>query len=458
MNKTHIDVAEFQQRRYRLLAQMPANSVALIPAAKEVTRSRDTEFLFCQDKDFFYLSGFHEPDALLVLVKGDSADTPEKVAANLDVNESILFCRDKDPQAEIWHGRRIGPEVAQSEYGVQHTYGLSELEQVMPMYVNGRSSLYFAQGQDKVFDDMVFAILDILRNGAKQGFSAPGTLQDIRPIVAEMRLLKSDAELAIMRSANEISGNAHQRAMKFCQPGKFEYQVEAEILHEFASNGARTAAYGSIVGGGENATILHYTDNQDVLLDGELLLIDAGAELCGYAADITRTFPVSGKFSSEQAALYNLVLESQNAAIATIKPGSNFAAANDAANQVLTKGLHQLGILQGSLEQLLEENACKQYFIHGLGHWLGLDVHDVGDYQMDENRRQLRPFEPGMVMTIEPGIYIDAEAQVEERWKGIGIRIEDNILVTESGYENLTVNAAKTVEEIESLMATANKA
>lgn len=453
MNKTHIDLTEYQQRRNRLLAQMPANSVALIPAAKEVTRSRDTEFLFCQDKDFFYLSGFHEPDALLVLVKGDASNTAEQVAANVEVNESILFCRDKDPQAEVWQGRRVGPEAAQDEYGLQHTYGLSELEQVLPMYINAQQSLFFAQGQDKTFDEMIFAILDILRNGVKQGFSAPASLHDIRPMLAEMRLIKSDAELDIMRSANEISGNAHQRAMKFTKPGKFEYQVEAEILHEFASNGARTAAYGSIVGGGENATILHYTDNQDVLLDGELLLIDAGAELCGYAADITRTFPVNGKFSDEQAALYNLVLESQLAAIDTIKPGSNFAIANDAANEVLTRGLHQLGILSGDIDELIAENACKQYFIHGLGHWLGLDVHDVGDYQMDENRRQLRSFEPGMVMTIEPGLYIDAEADVEERWKGIGIRIEDNILVTANGHENLTVNAPKTIAEIESLMA-----
>ncbi|WP_394174246.1 Xaa-Pro aminopeptidase [Thalassotalea litorea] len=453
MTKTHIDVSEFQNRRHRILAQMPVNSIALFPAAKEVTRSRDTEFLFCQEKDFFYLSGFHEPDALLVLIKGDDADTASDVAANSDANECILFCRDKDPQAEVWHGRRVGPEVAQSEFGLEHAYGLSELEQVLPLYLNGRDALYFAQGQFKEFDDMVFAILDILRNGVKQGFTAPVSMHDTRPMLAEMRLIKSDAELAIMRSANEISGNAHQRAMTFCQPGKFEYQVEAEILHEFASNGARTAAYGSIVGGGENATILHYTDNQDVLLDGELLLIDAGAELCGYAADITRTFPVGGTFSAEQAALYNLVLESQLAAIETIKPGSNFAIANEAANNVLTRGLHRLGILKGSIETLLEENACKQYFIHGLGHWLGLDVHDVGDYHMDENRRQLRPFEPGMVMTIEPGLYIDADADVDERYKGIGIRIEDNILVTENGHENLTVNAPKTIADIESLMA-----
>nr|WP_228445488.1 Xaa-Pro aminopeptidase [Thalassotalea sp. HSM 43] len=440
MKHTRIEVTEFVERRQRVLAQMPDNSVALIPANKEVTRSRDTEFLFCQDKDFYYLTGFHEPDALLVLVKGDET-------------ESILFCRDKDPAQEVWHGRRVGAEKAQEAFKLDHTYTLDELEQVLPMYINGTESLLFAQGADKEFDSMVFAILDILRAGFKQGFSAPGTLIDIRPIIHEMRLFKSAAEINIMREANVISGNAHSRAMTFAKHGTFEYQVEAEILHEFASNGARAAAYGSIVGGGENATILHYTDNDEVLIDEELLLIDAGAELSGYAADITRTFPVSGKFTAEQKALYNVVLEAQNATIAAIKPGNNFAQLNNIACEVLTRGLYDLGLLSGDLQQLIEEKACKQYFIHGLGHWLGLDVHDVGDYQMDEHKNQLRAFEPGMVMTIEPGLYIDAEAEVGENYQGLGIRIEDNILVTADGHENLTVNVPKTVDEIEALMA-----
>ncbi|WP_371189570.1 Xaa-Pro aminopeptidase [Thalassotalea maritima] len=440
MKHTRIDVAEFIERRERVMAQMPNNAVALIPANKEVTRSRDTEFLFCQDKDFYYLTGFHEPDALLVLVKIDGQQ------------ESILFCRDKDPQQEVWHGRRVGAEKAEEVFKFDLTYTLDELEQVLPMYINGRDTLLFAQGAQPEFDSMVFACLDILRNGFKQGFTAPTTIIDIRPIIHEMRLIKSAAEIEIMREANVITGNAHTRAMKFTKHGVFEYQVEAEILHEFASNGARTAAYGSIVGGGENATILHYTDNDEVLIDEELLLIDAGAELSGYAADITRTFPVSGKFNTHQAALYNVVLDAQNAVIEQIKPGITFAALNDVACEVLTKGLYELGILTGDLNQLIAEKACKQYFIHGLGHWLGLDVHDVGDYQMNEDKQQMRAFEPGMVLTIEPGLYIDAEANVDENYQGLGIRIEDNILVTETGHENLSVNVVKTVEDIEALM------
>ncbi|WOH39258.1 Xaa-Pro aminopeptidase [Thalassotalea fonticola] len=439
MKHTKIDVSEFVARREKLLAQMPDNSVALIPANKEVTRSRDTEFLFCQDKDFYYLTGFHEPDALLVLVKGDEF-------------ESVLFCRDKDPEQEVWHGRRVGAEKAQTDYAFDLTYTLDELEQVLPMYINAKQTLLFAQGAQDEFDRLVFACLDVLRGGAKQGLSAPNTIVDTRNMIDEMRLIKSDAEIQVMREANVISGNAHKRAMEFTKQGVFEYQVEAEILHEFASSGARTAAYGSIVGGGENATILHYTDNDEVLIDDDLLLIDAGAELAGYAADITRTFPVNGKFNTEQAALYNLVLKSQMAAIAAIKPGANFAELNDIVNVVLTEGLLELGLLEGDLDSLIEDKACKKYFIHGLGHWLGLDVHDVGDYHMDENRRQLRSFEPGMVMTIEPGLYIDSDAAVDDKWQGLGVRIEDNILVTDTGYENLTVNAPKTISDIEAVM------
>ncbi|MEW6998412.1 Xaa-Pro aminopeptidase [Colwelliaceae bacterium BS250] len=444
---TRIDVNEFVNRRQALLAKMPNNSVALIPAAKEVTRSRDTEFLFCQDKDFYYLTGFHEPDALLVLVKGDSNVYGE--------DESILFCRDKDPQQEVWHGRRIGAEAAESEFAFDVTYVLDELEQILPMYINAKDALLFAQGSDSEFDRLVFACIDVLRGGGRQGLSAPNTTIDIRDLIHEMRLIKSTAEISVMRAANIISGNAHKRAMQHSKQGLFEYQIEAEMLHEFAYNGARSAAYSTIVGGGENATILHYTDNNEVLMDGELLLIDAGAELCGYAADITRTFPVSGKFSDAQAKLYNLVLKAQLAAIDTIKPGSNLAIANKVANDILTQGLYDLGLLTGDIEQLIRDKACKQFFIHGLGHWLGLDVHDVGDYQVDAERNQLRSFEPGMVMTIEPGLYIDAMADVDEDYQGIGIRIEDNILVTEIGYENLTVNAPKTIADIEAVMAEA---
>jgi Xaa-Pro aminopeptidase len=266
-------------------------------------------------------------------------------------------------------------------------------------------------------------------------------------------LHKSNAELDIMRQVNVISGGAHQRAMQKTKAGKFEYQIEAELLHEFATNGARYPAYSSIVAGGDNANILHYTDNDDVLNDGDLLLIDAGGELAGYAADITRTFPVNGKFTAAQQVIYQLVLDSQNLAIAAIKPEQNLAELNRIVCDFLTRGLHDLGILKGNLNILLVQRACKKYFIHGLGHWLGLDVHDVGDYHASQQREQLRPFVAGMVMTIEPGIYIAKNDQtVDEKWRGIGVRIEDNVLVTETGYENLTVNAPKTIAEIEALM------
>ena len=269
-----------------------------------------------------------------------------------------------------------------------------------------------------------------------------------------MRLHKSTAELDIMRQVNVISGAAHQRAMQVAQAGKFEYQIEAELLHEFAINGARYPAYGTIVAGGDNANILHYTDNDDPLNDGDLLLIDAGGELAGYAADITRTFPVSGKFSAEQKIIYQLVLDSQNLAIALIKPNQNFAELNRIVGDFLTQGLYDLGILKGNLTLLLAQKACKKYFIHGLGHWLGLDVHDVGDYQSNQQREQLRPFAVGMVMTIEPGLYIPlSDLSVDKKWRGIGVRIEDNILVTASGFENLTVNAPKTIVDIEAVMA-----
>ncbi len=440
MNKhTRIDVTEFVKRRFDLMAQMPENSVALIPAGKEVTRSRDTEFLFCQDKDFYYLTGFHEPDALLVLVKSIEC-------------ESILFCRAKDPEQEVWHGRRVGAEQAESEFNFDVTYELAELEQILPLYINNRDAVLFAQGSNSEFDSLVFACLDILRGAGKQGLTAPKTIIDIRDLIHEMRLIKSPSEIKVMREANEISANAHKRAMQASEQGLFEYQIEADILHEFAYNGARSAAYGSIVAGGENATILHYTDNDEVLMSDELVLIDAGAELAGYAADITRTFPVNGKFTKHQAQLYNLVLAAQEAVIASIKPGSNFAIANDIANTVLTTGLYELGILTGDLKQLIIDKASKQYFIHGIGHWLGLDVHDVGDYQINEDRQQVREFQPGMVLTIEPGLYFDGEANVDENYQGIGIRIEDNILVTEAGYENLSVNAPKTVSDIEAIM------
>lgn len=444
IKNTLLSVAEFCQRRNDFIAQMPVNSIALISAGQEVTRSNDTEYPFCQNKHFYYLTGFNEPDAILALIKGDEATAAQ----------SVLFSREKDHQQEIWHGRRVGQVQAVDVYQFNKCFSLAEIdEQLLPLMA-GKTALLICQHEQKAFQQQVLSWLAEIKKAARTGVKAPTSLIDCSTLLDEMRLHKSNAELDIMRQVNLISGGAHQRAMQQTKAGKFEYQIEAELLHEFSTNGARYPAYSSIVAGGDNANILHYTDNDDVLNDGDLLLIDAGGELAGYAADITRTFPVNGKFTAAQQVIYQLVLDSQNLAIAAIKPEQNLAELNRIVCDFLTRGLHDLGILKGNLNILLVQRACKKYFIHGLGHWLGLDVHDVGDYHANQQREQLRPFVAGMVMTIEPGIYIPKNDQtVDEKWRGIGVRIEDNVLVTATGYENLTVNAPKTIAEIEALMA-----
>lgn len=437
---TLLPLSEFTQRRNKFIQQMPENSIALFTAAKEVTRSNDTEYPFCQDKNFYYLTGFNEPDAILVLIKAAC-------------EQSILFCRDKDPQAEIWHGRRVGAVKAQQEYGFTQCFTLAELDYQLPELIANKTYLLYCQTTNTDFAQQVHTWLNKVKQQIKKGIKAPKCLMDANDIVHEMRLIKSECELALMRQVNNISVQAHQRAMEKTRIGAYEYQIEAELLHEFARHGARFAAYNSIVAGGDNANILHYTDNSDRLKDNELLLIDAGGELAGYAADITRTFPINGKFNPQQKALYELVLAAQNQTIAIIKPEVTFAQLNDLANKILTTGLFELGILTGELDVLIAEKACKKYFIHGLGHWLGLDVHDVGDYQTDKNKQQLRPFQAGMVLTIEPGLYIPKhDMDVAEKWRGIGIRIEDNIVVTDQGHENLSKNAPKSVVDIEAVM------
>ena len=442
IKNTLLPLSEFTTRRQQFFQQMTDNSIALFSAAKELTRSNDTEFPFCQNKNFYYLTGFNEPDALLVMVKADGSE------------KSILFCREKNELAEVWHGRRFGPQAAAKTFGFDDSYTNDELAVRLPELLENKTQLLYCIGTDTDFELQVQSWLKVIKSKVKLGKKIPETIVDAAPIVHEMRLIKSDAELDIMRKANVISGNAHRRAMEKTAVGKNEYQIEAEIHHEFARNGARHPAYGTIVAGGDNGNILHYTENEDVLNDNECLLIDAGCELAGYAADITRTFPHNGKFTEAQKVIYQLVLESQELAINAIKPGASFAELNDIVCQHFNKGLHELGILKGDLADIEQENGCKKYFIHGLGHWLGLDVHDVGDYQADENKRQLRPFEPGMIMTIEPGIYIPSnDMAVEEKWRGIAVRIEDNILVTADGFENFTVNAPKTIDEIESVMA-----
>jgi Xaa-Pro aminopeptidase len=437
-----IELSEFSSRRQKLLAALQANSICIIPAAHLVTRSRDTEYPFRQDSYFQYLTGFPEPEAWLVL--SNSIEQQQQPNAL-----SILFCLDKDPSAEIWHGRRYGPKAAKTGFGFDLTFNLEELEEKLIELVDGHQNLYFAQGHSPDTDAQIFSILEELRAAPKQSKTAPGNIVDVRPILDEMRLYKSPAEASLMRVASAISCAAHIRAMQFSQAGKFEYQLQAEIHHEFAMQGAREPAYGSIVGSGHNACILHYTENSDQLKNGDLVLIDAGCEMQGYAADITRTFPVSGRFSVAQKQLYHLVLDSQLAAFELIKPGSNIKLASDRAIAVITEGLIELGILQGELAANIEQQKYREFFMHGLSHWLGLDVHDVGNYKIDGLER---PFEPGMVLTVEPGIYISPDSKVDKRWRGMGIRIEDNLLITESGHENLTEAAPKNMDDIENLM------
>lgn len=438
---SQLPLSDYAKHRAAFMAKLPNNSIALFPAASELTRSNDTEYAFCQNKNFFYLTGFNEPDALLVLLKNEQGQ-----------NKSILFSLPKDALHEIWQGRRIGQIKAVQDYGVDESFEVTDVENLLPDYLDGKNQVLFGFN-DQDFAAQVFTWLNQVKSNLRQGAKTPQHLADADPIVAELRLIKTENELALMRQANHISGLAHQRAMQKCQVGKFEYQMEAEILHEFARHGARHPAYASIVAGGDNANILHYTDNSDVLKNNELLLIDAGAELSGYAADITRTFPVNGQFTVEQKAIYQLVLDAKNLAINAIKPGMSFAKLNVLTNAFLTQGLVDLGIIEGDLTELISDKKVKEYFIHGLGHWLGLDVHDVGDYHINTDREQLRAFEVGMVMTIEPGIYIPlSDSSVEAKWRGIGVRIEDNIAVTATGFENLTANSPQTIEDIEALM------
>ncbi len=435
-----MSVAHFVQRRAKVAALMPLNSVLLVPAAVEITRSRDTEFSFRQDSDFYYLTGFVEPDALLILQKNASGELSE-----------LLLCRPKDQLAEIWQGRRFGPVKASSDFGLP-AQSLAELDTELLAAVNQKQTLIYAQGVYPAFDEKVFTLLATLRKYPKRGYLAPVQLQDFRPLIAELRLIKDEAEIALMQQAGRISAQAHSQAMQQCRPGMWEYQLEAIIRYQFAMQGARDCAYNTIVGGGGNGCILHYTDNNCQLQDGDLVLIDAGCELQGYAADITRTFPVNGKFSPAQAALYQVVLNAQYAACAQVKPGNSSKDTVAAALYELTKGLLELGILQGDLTELIEQQACKQYFIHGLGHWLGLDVHDVGAYKVADAER---PFEPGMVLTIEPGLYIPAGSACDEKWWDLAVRIEDDLLVIKEGHLNLTDTVPKEIAAIEQLMAAA---
>ncbi len=430
---------EYARRRTHLLASLPAGSAALVAAATLKTRNRDAEFAFRQDSDFYYLTGFNEPDAILLLLPGRAE------------GEAVMFCPPRDPQMEIWTGYRAGPEGCVRNFGMDQAFELEHLDAQLPELLDGRLRLYYALGQNETLDTRVRGWVNAVRAKARQGAQPPQELVQLDTLLHEQRLFKSEAELEIMRRAGDISAAAHVQAMQICAPGMSEYQLEAEITAHCMREGARFQAYSPIVGGGANGCILHYIDNMDLLHDGDLVLIDAGCELDNYASDITRTFPVNGRFSPQQAELYQLVLDTQLACIDAIRPGVLWNDIHELSVRVLTEGLVRLGLLQGKTDTLIEEGAYRRFYMHRVGHWLGMDVHDVGDYKQNGD---WRPLEPGMVMTVEPGLYIAPDDEsVAPQWRGIGIRIEDDVVITERGCEVLTDGVPKQIADIEALMA-----
>jgi len=433
-------MSEFESRRMSFFEQMNDNSLAIFFAADEKIRNNDSEYRFRQSSDFYYLSGLNEPDACLVLLKTNSAP------------KSILFNRSKDKLQEIWHGYRLGQKAAVNELYFNEAYQIDELLEKLPLFLNGITTVYFPIFQDDRLHTVLTEVMTEMRTDKRKGVIIPEQFIDSLPMLHEMRLIKSEAEIALLSEAAEISAAGHIRAMQECRPGMWEYQLQSEVEYEFAQQGTRDIAYNSIVAGGENACILHYTNNNRQLRDGQLVLIDAGAEYQGYAGDITRTFPVNGHFSEHQAMLYQLVLDIQVRAISQVRPGASLFDINQNVIKQMIDGLIELDILEGDPEELIKQQAYMDFYMHGIGHYLGLDVHDVGEYGTKDNPRLL---EPGMVVTIEPGLYISQDADVDDVWKQIGIRIEDDVLVTEFGGEVLTADVPKSINEIEALMADA---
>ncbi|MEQ8858341.1 MAG: Xaa-Pro aminopeptidase [Pseudomonadales bacterium] len=428
--------AEYARRRAALMGMMTPGSVAVVPAAAVRLRNRDTEYLFRQDSDFLYLTGFAEPDAVLVLAPGRSH------------GEVILFCRDRDPRRELYDGERLGPERAVCGLGIDDAFPIADMDEILPGMLEGRERIYMTLGEYPDFDNRVLHWVNSIRAREAGGAVPPGEFVALKHLLHELRLYKSAAEIRIMREAARITCRAHRRAMAACRPGMTELALEAELMHEFLSQGARAPAYPSIVGGGRNACVLHYTDNRAVLRKSDLVLIDAGCEYRNYAADVTRTFPVSGRFNRSQQALYEVVLEANRAAIAACRPGARFKAPHEAAVRVMVDGLLSLKLLKGDADEIVEREGYRAFCPHNTSHWLGSDVHDVGDYRVEGASREL---EPGMVLTIEPGIYLppgETTAHLPPRWRGLGVRIEDDVLITRKGHEVLTAEAPKTVAEV----------
>lgn len=434
--------SEFKQRRQNLIKQIGKGNIALINSASKKIRNKDIEFSFRQDSSFYYLTGFNEADSLAVFIPGRK------------LGEYILFCHEFDEEKALWEGANAGLAGAVEYYQADVAFAISDIDNILPKMLQNKSKVFYSFGCDSKFDARLLKWIDNLTKQSRNGIEAPRELVSLEYILHEMRLFKSPEELKLMRKAADISCIAHKRAMQNCKAKMYEYQIEAELVHEFMSHGLRASAYPAIVASGQNACVLHYTDNHTCLKTGDLLLIDAGAECNYYAADITRTFPISGKFSSVQKQLYQLVLDAQYAAIAQIKPGVLCNLPHKVSVQILTQGLVRLGLLTGEVEKLIKAKKYKQFYQHKIGHWIGMDVHDVGAYKLNG---EWRKFEPNMVLTIEPGLYIPKHCKtVATKWRGLGIRIEDEVLVTQQGCEVLTQSLVKEIDAIESLMQSTN--
>lgn len=436
--QTGLAAAEFARRRKQLMRMVGNDAILVLPAAPERVRSHDTHYPYRQDSDFWYLCGFPEPEAVLVLVPGRRH------------GEVLLFCRERDPERESWDGPRAGQEGAVEDYGMDDAYPIDDLDEILPGLLEGRSRVYYHFGRDADFDLKLIGWVRHVRAQVRQGAQPPHEFLELGHLLHDLRLFKSKDELRLMQRAADISIEAHRAAMRAARPGIHEYELQADVERVFRANDA-WPAYGSIVGAGANACVLHYRANNGVAKDGDLVLIDAGAEFRGYASDITRTFPVNGRFSPAQRALHDLVGQAQQAALARAMPGQPYEAGHLAAVEVLTEGLLRLGLLKGSLERNLAEGHYRRFYRHKTGHWLGLDVHDVGDYRIEGESRLL---EPGMVFTIEPGLYVSPDdTSVAEKWRGIGIRTEDDVVITEQGHRVLTDGLARSADEIEAAMA-----
>ena len=430
---------EIKLRRKKLMAQMEPNSIALLAAAPPRVRNSDAEYLYRQNSDFHYLTGFTEEKALLALIPGRKQ------------GEVVLFCQQKDKAKELWHGTLMGPDVARKELEIDDAFPVDDMDDILPGLIEGRDRVYYSMGKDDRFDNQVMNWLKVIRSKAKIGAHPPGEFLMLDHLLHELRLIKSTNEIKLMQQAAKISAEGHKRAMAYCRPGIREYELEAELLHACTRNGSRAPAYTSIVATGDNACILHYIENDSEVKAGDLVLIDAGCEYGHYASDITRTFPANGKFSPEQKAIYNIVLKAQLAAIEAIRPGVPWDEPHNISVKIITQGLVRLGIMNGRPSQLIKSEAYKDFYMHRIGHWIGMDVHDVGDYKIDDDWRLL---EPGMVTTVEPGIYISpSNKKVPKKWRGIGVRIEDDVLITRNGNKVLSAGIPKTIQEIESFMA-----